>query len=302
MSETAFRADSATAIKNATVLPIGNTRDVTRLIFNMAQLQSESTTTQSAMIDSITSFIPHKYLCTEDKVGATNCSNNGSMGWTPNFGTVAGGDIYVSAHNSGSGITFAQAQKIGTFTIPDAASCQNFTYPIEGNGFVKNDTASVTKYCTQKSFTSGTVVSTDSNGAGTSTWNGTAWTFSGASQTYSKEVQCCGGTVSASVCQSYPNAQTHGGYLHMAPPSITQFCKESGFDYASLKSWYMQSGSLRVWNGTSWYEDITGGAVQDMQCCKNPTASSSTSGQVCNVPKMKLNFTRTENAPNAITL
>jgi hypothetical protein len=88
----------------------------------------------------------------------------------------------------------------------------------------------------------------------------------------------------------------------MAPPSITQFCKESGFDYASLKSWYMESGSLRVWNGTAWNEDVTGGAVQDMQCCKNPTTSSSTSGQVCNVPKMKLNFTRAENTPNAITL
>ena len=85
----------------------------------------------------------------------------------------------------------------------------------------------------------------------------------------------------------------------MAPPSITQFCKESGFDYASLKSWYMQSGSLRVWNGTSWYEDITGGAVQDMQCCK---VSNVSSGNQCVTPKMKLNFTRTENAPNAITL
>jgi hypothetical protein len=89
------------------------------------------------------------------------------------------------------------------------ATCQNFTYPIEGNGFVKNDTASVTKYCTQKSFTSGSIVSSDSNGAGTSTWNGTSWTFSGASQSYTKEVQCCGGTVSTPVCQSYPNAQAH---------------------------------------------------------------------------------------------
>lgn len=215
MSEATFLANPVTAIKNATVLPIGNTRDVTRLIFNMAQLQSEPAATQAATIDSITSFVPHRYMCTENAVGATNCSNNGNMGWTPNFGTVADGDIYVSEHNSGSGVTFAKGQKLGTFTIPDAASCQNFTYPIEGNGFVKNDTASVTKYCTQKSFTSGTVVSTDSNGAGTSIWNGTAWTFSGASQTYSKEVQCCGGTVSAPVCQSYPHAQAHGGYLHI---------------------------------------------------------------------------------------
>lgn len=38
----------------------------------------------------------------------------------------------------------------------------------------------------------------------------------------------------------------------------------------------MESGSLRVWNGTSWYEDITGGAVQDMQCCKNPTTTTAT--------------------------
>ena len=79
MSEATFLANPVAAIKNATVLPIGNTRDVTRLIFNMAQLQSEPAATQAATIDSITSFVPHRYMCTEDKVGATNCSNNGSM-------------------------------------------------------------------------------------------------------------------------------------------------------------------------------------------------------------------------------
>jgi len=131
MSEATFLANPVTAIKNATVLPIGNTRDVTRLIFNMAQLQSESAATQSATIDSITSFVPHRYMCTEDKVGATNCSNNGNMGWAPCYGTVAGGDIYVTKSNSGSGITYALGQKLGTFTLPDASSCQNFTYPIE---------------------------------------------------------------------------------------------------------------------------------------------------------------------------
>lgn len=31
----------------------------------------------------------------------------------------------------------------------------------------------------------------------------------------------------------------------------------------------MESGSLRIWNGTAWYEDITGGAVKNMQCCNN---------------------------------
>lgn len=120
VSEANFLADPATAIKIATALPIGNTRDVTRLIFNMAQLQSESTAIQSATIDSITSFVPHRYMCTEDKVGATNCSNNGNMGWAPCYGTVAGGDIYVTNHNSGSGITYALGQILGTFDVPVA--------------------------------------------------------------------------------------------------------------------------------------------------------------------------------------
>lgn len=127
MTEAAFRADPSTAIKNATVLPIGNTRDITRLLFNMAQLQSEPVATQTAMIDSITSFIPHRYLCTENTINATNCSNNSNMGWTPNFGTVADGDIYVSKSNSGSGITFAQGQKLGTFEVQPTPSgiCTN---------------------------------------------------------------------------------------------------------------------------------------------------------------------------------
>lgn len=46
----------------------------------------------------------------------------------------------------------------------------------------------------------------------------------------------------------------------------------------------MESGSLRVWNGTSWYEDVTGGAVQDMQCCKNPATTTTSSASACFTP------------------
>lgn len=112
MTETAFLANPSEAIKNAKVLPIGNTRDIERLIFNTKQLESEAPATQTATLNTITSFVAHRYMCTEDKIGATNCSNNGNMGWTPSFGTTLNGDIFVSAHNNGSGVTFAKAQKL----------------------------------------------------------------------------------------------------------------------------------------------------------------------------------------------
>lgn len=128
MSEATFLADPSTAIKNATVVPVGNiSSPPKRLLFNMAQLQSESTTTQATTIDGITTAIPHRYLCTENMVGATDCSNNGTMGWTPNFGTVANGDIYVSENNNASTITFTQAQKLGTFTVAPTLQVSDFT-------------------------------------------------------------------------------------------------------------------------------------------------------------------------------
>lgn len=178
MSKAQFLANPTTAIKNAPLLPVGTAPLASRNIFNLAQLQSESATTQNSTLQNITNFITYRYLCRESKVGSTNCSYNNELVFSPGTGTTLGGDIYAPATGDNTYIFYTKAEKLGTFTLPDAASCQNFTYPIEGNGFVKNDTASVTKYCTQKSFTSGTVVSTDSNGAGTSTWNGTAWTFS----------------------------------------------------------------------------------------------------------------------------
>lgn len=108
MSETTFMANPEDAIKNAPVIPVGNTRWTERLIFNKAQLESETAPTQTTVINSLTSFVAHKYMCTQNAVGATNCSNNSDMGWTPSFGKALNGDIYVSNSNSGSGVTFTK--------------------------------------------------------------------------------------------------------------------------------------------------------------------------------------------------
>lgn len=126
MSEATFMANPEEAIKNAPVVPVGNTRWTERLIFNLAQLESEAATTQTATLNALTSSVAHRYMCTENVVGATNCSNNSNMGWTPGFGKSQGGDIYVSASNSGGGVAFAKGQILGTFDVTDS-TCQLHT-------------------------------------------------------------------------------------------------------------------------------------------------------------------------------
>lgn len=271
MSKAAFLANPVTAIKNAPLLPVGTAPLASRNIFNLAQLQSEVVATQNSTLQYITQFIAYRYLCRESKAGSTNCSYNNELIFSPGTGTTPGGDIYAPATGDNTYIFYAKAEKLGTFTISDAASCQNFTYPTKNDGYVKDDVASVTKYCTEKLFTSGTIISSESSGARKSIWNGTAWTTSDSVPGNAKEVQCCGGTPQTFTCQSYSgNIQTHGGYLSIQPQSTTQFCKEAGYDFPQLVSQYSTSSSCRLWNGTSWYEDVACVAASGLKCCNNP--------------------------------
>ncbi len=83
MSKAAFLANPITAIKNAPTLPIGTAPLASRNIFNLAQLQSESTTIQNSTLQYITQFIAYRYLCRENKAGSTKCSYNNELVFSP---------------------------------------------------------------------------------------------------------------------------------------------------------------------------------------------------------------------------
>lgn len=67
-----------------------------------------------------------------------------------------GGDIYAPATGDNTYIFYAKAEKLGTFTIPDASSCRNFTYPTNkanytyggATGYIPGDAAGATQFCT----------------------------------------------------------------------------------------------------------------------------------------------------------
>lgn len=39
---------------------------------------------------------------------------------------------------------------MNTTTVPTITGSQNFNYPVKIDGYIKNDTASATKFCTEK--------------------------------------------------------------------------------------------------------------------------------------------------------
>lgn len=106
-------------------------------------------------------------------------------------------------------------------------------------------------------------------------WNGTAWVGDNSGGSYIKLLTCFGGTSQNYTCKEYTgNIQTHGGYLSIQPQSTTQFCKEEGYDFPQLTAQYSTSSSCRLWNGTSWYEDVACVAASGLQCCSNPVAQT----------------------------
>lgn len=118
-SEALFMLDPVTAIKNAPEVPIAATRN-SRVLFNIAQLQSEDVTTQNTTIDGLQSLVYNRYLCTESMINAGTCNNNSSGNDVPNFGYTIGGNIYVSGSGNGSTVQYALGQILGTFDVPVA--------------------------------------------------------------------------------------------------------------------------------------------------------------------------------------
>ena len=126
MTKAAFLADPVAAIKNAEVIPVGNTRTPhSRLQFNFAQIQSEALATQTATIDNLDTIVANRYMCTQDVVNATSCHVNNGGPYVPSFGYTLGGDIYISATDSSSAVSFARAEILGTFDVANS-TCQPY--------------------------------------------------------------------------------------------------------------------------------------------------------------------------------
>jgi hypothetical protein len=104
-------------------------------------------------------------------------------------------------------------------TVPATpSSCRNFTYPTNktnytydsATGYVAGDTSGATQFCTEKGYTSGTLITAGNLGS---------------ISNIALEVQCCGGNVTAT-CQNYTNPAIGGGLVIVRPASTAQFCKE----------------------------------------------------------------------------
>lgn len=127
MSKATFLADPATAIKNAPVIPLGAARDK-RVTFNLAQLQAETPTVQSTVIDGLSSSVNRlKYLCTQSMVNAPECDSNSAGSWVPSFGYSENGSIYVSASGGSTNVSYVEGEKIGIFDASVDATCQPYT-------------------------------------------------------------------------------------------------------------------------------------------------------------------------------
>ncbi len=115
---TAFTADPETAIKNTALVPVGYTRiPDTRYLFNTAQLAAEPAGTRAGLIDGFASFIPNRFLCTENKVNAPECHVNNLGTWAPGIGYAPTAQVHVSFSDNDSGVVFSPAEVLGTFTV-----------------------------------------------------------------------------------------------------------------------------------------------------------------------------------------
>lgn len=103
MSKAQFLADPATAINNAAVLPIGNTRTPkSRLQFNMPQLLSETPAVQTTTINNLDTSILSRFICKTLGVGSRDCHSNNLGAYIPAFSYTPDGPIY-SSYTDGNG-------------------------------------------------------------------------------------------------------------------------------------------------------------------------------------------------------
>ncbi len=124
MTKAQFVADPTTAIRNATVLPIGRAiAPMSRVQFNMPQLLSETLTVQATTVTNLKSSVLSRFLCATLMAGANDCHYN-NLGGTqyPGFSYTTDGPIYGSIHDGDGYIQTTAYQRFGTFEI----ACQPY--------------------------------------------------------------------------------------------------------------------------------------------------------------------------------
>lgn len=106
------QANPTQALAAAVDIPIGYTRTpMTRFVFNFAQLESEPASTQNSTIQSITSWIVNRYLCTQNVVNASQCHVNNLGVGMPAFSRTTSDTLYGSYTDSNSGVGFTTYRK-----------------------------------------------------------------------------------------------------------------------------------------------------------------------------------------------
>lgn len=104
-----FIANPEAALQSATVVPVGYSRSPwTRFVFNFAQLESESASSQASVAAGVTSFIANRFMCTQSAVNATQCHYNNIGVWHPGFSLTRNGPLYGSYSDNNSGTGFMQ--------------------------------------------------------------------------------------------------------------------------------------------------------------------------------------------------
>ncbi len=134
-----YRNGGATAITNLnanyqTIIPslpetLIKNQSGSRIIFNYAQLASESLATQQEFINNLKTgshVIANRYLCTTNTVDAPDCHVNNRGADMPAF--EIDGLLYDTIHDSDTYVQFAEAETIGQYTLW-VDGCTTFSTP-----------------------------------------------------------------------------------------------------------------------------------------------------------------------------
>lgn len=117
----AFNADPIGTIQSTPDLPRGQAQNET-LVFNVAQLLTESSSTQTSFLDglaeqSTSTAIARRFLCSKNRANDTNCYSNSGGAWIGAISSgSAQGPFFVTATGSDAAVTFVREyQEIGKY-------------------------------------------------------------------------------------------------------------------------------------------------------------------------------------------
>lgn len=117
----AFEVDPVATIQSTPDLPRGSGRNET-LVFNVAQLMVESSSTQASFLDGLraesrSTAMSNRFMCSRNRANDTECYSNSGGAWMGALSSSsASGPFFVSASGSSSAVTFVPSyQEIGKY-------------------------------------------------------------------------------------------------------------------------------------------------------------------------------------------